>query len=178
MENLKIRQAVSEDIDAVEKIFDAVLTNEENTTVYTNWRRGLYPTRKDAEKAFEAGTLYVGEAEDGTVAASVILNNIQPPEYKKLNWSVQAEGKEVLVIHTLCIRPDYAGRKFGEQFVAFSEKLAKDMGCKTVRLDTYEGNIPAAGLYTKLGYTYTGSTDFNFQNVIPEVLKCFDKVLD
>lgn len=94
-----------------------------------------------------------------------------------MNWSIKADGKEVLVIHTLCISPEFAGRKIGERFVAFTDKLASELKCKTIRLDTYEGNIPAASLYKKMGYKYVGSKEFNFQNVIMETLICFDKAV-
>lgn len=175
---LVIRKAEAEDIDSVESIYNKILDNEKATgKVYTNWQKGLYPTRNDAVFALEAGTLYVGEL-DGKVAACVNLNHIQPPEYSKISWSVEAEGREVLVIHTLCIPPENAGKNLGKQFVTFAEKLAKELKCKTIRLDTYEGNIPAASLYRKLGYKYTGSAEFNFQNVIMETLICFDKIID
>ncbi|GFI62570.1 dTDP-fucosamine acetyltransferase [Clostridiales bacterium] len=177
MDNLIIRKAEYKDIDTVEKIYDDILDREESTgVVYTNWHKGLYPTRADAEKAFEAGTLYVGEI-GSNVVACVNLNSIQPEEYSKINWSTEAEDNEVLVIHTLCISPKYAGKKIGNKFVDFAEELAENSGCKTIRIDTYEGNIPAASLYTKKGYAYTGSADFLFQGVIPERLKCFDKII-
>ena len=49
MENLIIRKAVETDIDSVEKIYEAVLDNEEQTGKgYTNWQKGLDPTRTDA----------------------------------------------------------------------------------------------------------------------------------
>ena len=177
MENLIIRKAVETDIDSVEKIYEAVLDNEEQTgKVYTNWKKGLYPTRTDAENAMAAGTLYVGEA-DGKVIACVNLNHIQPPEYSKINWSTEEEGDEVLDMNNLCIAPQYAGMKIGQKFVSFTDRLAAELGCKTIRLDTYEGNIPAASLYKRQGYTYVGSAEFNFQNVIMETLICFDKMV-
>ncbi len=177
MDNLIIRKAVEGDIDGVERVYNAVLDKEkESGKIYTNWQKGLYPTKNDAIKALEAGTLYVGEI-DGLIAACVNLNHIQPAEYSKIKWSVEAEGREVLVIHTLCISPEFAGKKIGEKFVAFTDRLAAELGCKTIRLDTYEGNIPAASLYRKMGYKYVGSEEFNFQNVIMETLICFDKMV-
>lgn len=177
MDKLIIRKAKAEDIDTIEKIYEAILDREESTgVIYTNWHKGLYPTRADAEGALKAGTLYAGEI-DGRVVACVNLNSIQPEEYAKISWSVEAEGREVLVIHTLCIDPEYAGNKIGDKFVDFAEETALKLGCKTIRIDTYEGNIPASSLYRKKGYTYTGSEHFLFQGVIPESLICFDKVL-
>ena len=108
---LSIRKAEMRDIDAVESIYNRILDNEqESGNIYTNWQKGLYPTRNDAVSALEAGTLYVGEL-DGKVSACVNLNHIQPPEYSKINWSMEADGREVLVIHTLCIPPENAGKQ-------------------------------------------------------------------
>ena len=153
-----IREAGAADIGAVEQLYNDVLEKQERETNYTNWQRGLYPTRADAERAQQAGTLYVAEANGPempprTIAGAVILNHDQPEEYGNLKWSVEAEGEEVLVAHTLCISPHFRNTGLGRKFVVFAEELAKSQGCRTVRFDTYEGNTPATALYTKLGYT-------------------------
>lgn len=170
-----IRLANIQDITEVERIFHEILDKEAATISYTNWVKGKYPTKADAQKALDAGTLYVGEDEAGRLYGSVILNHIQPAEYAKIPWSIDGEGEEVLVIHTLCIRPDCARKGYGKEFVAFSEELAREKGCKAIRIDTYEGNTPAAKLYQSLGYRLAGSTLFHFQNVIWETLICLEK---
>ncbi|MGE5627974.1 MAG: GNAT family N-acetyltransferase [Solirubrobacterales bacterium] len=169
-----IRKANFGDINNVEKLYDNVLDFEAENGSYTNWQKGLYPTRKYAETAISLGSLYVG-IENGEMVGSVILNHIQPEEYIKVDWKFEAEGNDVMVIHTLCINPRYRKMSLGTRFVDFSEELARSFGCSVIRLDTYEGNIPAAALYSKLGYRYSGSVEVNFQNVIFETLKCFEK---
>ena len=65
MNDFIFRKAELKDIDAVEKVYEAVLDKEESTgIIYTNWRKGLYPTRKDAEKAFNLDTLFVAETDE------------------------------------------------------------------------------------------------------------------
>lgn len=171
-----IRLAKQADIDEVEKIFDEILDTPEMVRT-TSWLKGKYPTRADAQKALDEGTLYVGEDEAGRLYGSANLNHIQPPEYAKIPWEIAPEssGAEVLVVHTLCIRPSCAGKGHGKEFVAFAEELAREKGCKVVRLDTYEGNLPAATLYQSIGYRLAGSTLFHFQNVIWETLICLEK---
>ncbi len=173
---MNIRKGTAADLDAAEGIYHAILDHQAATVNYTNWIKGKYPTRRDAEDAVKAGTFYVME-EDGRVVGCVNLNQIQPPEYDKIHWSIPAAPEEVLVIHTLCIPPEESGRGYARAFVAFSEELARSMGCKVIRLDTYEGNKPALAMYPKLGYTPVGKTRFHFQNVIWEYLECFDKAL-
>ena len=55
-----IRLAKQTDIDDVEKIFNEILDTPEMVHT-TNWLKDGYPTRADAQKALDAGTLYVGK---------------------------------------------------------------------------------------------------------------------
>ena len=171
-----IRKAIPSDLDSVVDIYDAILRREEKGTVCTNWKRGLYPTRETAVKAGKAGTLYV-DIRGGDVAAAANLNQIQPPEYAKIPWTIPARKNQVLVIHTLVVHPVIAGRGLGRSFVAFAEGLAAGMGCKAVRLDTWEHNEPAKKFYEKLGYHLAGSAPFHFEGVIDETLVCFEKAI-
>lgn len=171
------RKAAAADLDAVSAIYEAVLDQEEATGCrWTNWERGVYPCRATAEKALKAGTLYVAEG-GGLIWGCANLNQVQPEEYAKIPWTVAAKPKEVLVIHTLCIHPDAAGGGWGRRFVAFAEGLAVGKGCRAMRLDTYEGNAPAAAFYPKLGYRLAGETEFFFEGFRREILICFEKDL-
>ena len=166
-----IRLANPSDLDAIAEIYEEILAAEDARPVsYTNWQRGKYPTRDTAEAALEAGTLWVGE-EDGAVYGCVNLNGEQLPEYDGIPWSIPARREEVGVIHTLVIRPR------AREFVAFCEEELRRQGKKTVRLDTYEGNLPANTMYPRLGYTFAGATEFFFQGFIHEILNCYEKAL-
>ena len=170
-----IRKAAAEDISFVEEIYNEITSNEE-IIKFTQWMKGLYPTVLTAQKSFEEGTLFVSE-DDGVITGAVILNHEQPEEYKKLKWSIEAEGEDVLVIHTLCIKPSFSKMGLGQKFIIFAENYAKELGCTTIRLDTNDKNVPGANLYKKMGYTHVGNADFNFQGLKYQNLKCFDKVL-
>lgn len=172
-----IRKAVVKDLDEVEAIYHEVLDFEAKNGSYTNWQKGLYPTKMDAEKALREGTLFVGQDETGRIYGSVVLNHIQPKEYANIPWGIPAEDDDVLVIHTLCISPNSSGKGYGKEFVAFAEEYACKRRCKVMRLDTYEGNQPAIGLYSHLGYKLAGKCLFHFQNVIWENLVCMEKGL-
>jgi len=172
-----IRPATAADLSAVAAIYDEILDHEAATVSYTNWQKGSYPTRATAERALKAGTLFVGEGEDGTLYGCVNLNHIQPEEYARLPWTIPAQGDEVLVIHTLCIPPSRSGRGHGREFVAFAEDYGRSVGSRVIRLDTYEGNLPALAMYPKLGYSYVGETEFFFEGFTREILKCFEKAL-
>ena len=115
--------------------------------------------------------------EDGVLWGVVNLNSIQLPEYDDIPWSIAAEGAQVGVIHTLCIHPGAAGQGHARRMVAFCEEEARRQGKAVIRLDTWEGNLPANAMYPKLGYRFAGATEFFFQGYIREILNCYEKAL-
>ena len=172
-----IRFATAADLDGIEAIYDAILTREEAGPVYTNWQRGKYPTRAHAQQALDAGTLYVGEDEDGTIWGSMNLNAIQLPEYVKIDWSIPATDDQVAVIHTLTIDPARKGHGLGRKMVAFAEDTARAQGKTVMRFDTWEGNKPANHLYPAMDYRYAGSTGFFFMGYTHSTLNLYEKKL-
>ena len=97
-----IRIAKESDLPAVAAVYEAILDHEDATGLhYTGWKRGAYPTADTARSIFNAGTLYVGVDEDGTVWGSMNLNGVQLPEYKNGGWSIPAEDDQVAVISIL-----------------------------------------------------------------------------
>ena len=61
-----IRLATLQDIPDVVAIYDALHTLEEQGKAVIGWHRGVYPTRKHAVEALEAGQLYVDD-QDGLI---------------------------------------------------------------------------------------------------------------
>ena len=171
-----IRLATAADLPAIESIYNANLDREQGGSVYTNWQRGKYPTIDTARQILEAGTLYVGE-EDGTIWGSVNLNSIQLPEYDQIPWTIPAEREQINVIHTLCVHPAMGGRGYARKMMTFCEEESRRQGKTVIRLDTWEGNLPANHLYPALGYSYAGATEFFFQGFIHEILNCYEKAL-
>lgn len=172
-----IRLAVAEDLPRIGEIYEAIFDREERGPVYTNWKRGSYPTVDDARKVLEAGTLYVGEDEAGFLWGVVNFNGSQLPEYGAIPWSIPAGEEKVGVIHTLCIHPAQSGKGYARQMVGFCEDLGRAQGKTVIRLDTWEHNLPANRLYPSLGYRLAGSAEFFFQGFVHENLNCYEKEL-
>lgn len=172
-----IRKAVAADLPGISAIYEAILDREESGgPVYTNWQRGKYPTADTARTALEAGTLYVGE-EGSSLWGVVNLNGEQLPEYDAIPWSIPAERDQVGVIHTLCIHPAWSGKGLARQMALFCEEEARRLGKTVIRLDTWEGNLPANRLYPSIGYRYAGAAEFFFMGFIRETLNCYEKLL-
>jgi len=171
-----IRKACAADLARIGEIYDAIFDREDRGPAYTNWLRGTYPSVENSRQALEAGTLYVGE-EDGALWGVVNLNGVQLPEYDAIPWAVPAERERVGVIHTLCIHPARSRQGLARQMVAFCEETGRALGKTVIRLDTWEGNIPANRMYPSFGYRFAGAAEFFFQGYIHEILNCYEKAL-
>lgn len=168
------RKALREDIEKIANLYNEILDFEATNGSYSNWVKGVYPTKSTAQAGFEDGNLYVIE-DNGEICASIILNHIQPEVYGKIHWKYLAEDENVLVIHTLSVNPHKAGKGYGGELVNFAFKKAAELGCTSVRLDTYAANFPAATLYKDCGFRYAGTAFSVLNGVIPEMQIFFEK---
>ena len=105
-----------------------------------------------AEQSLGRDDMYVAEY-DGKVAATGIINQIQVNVYFDCDWEHKAQDEEVSVLHTLAVDPEARGLGIGPAFVKFWEDLAREQGCKVLRIDTNARNKRARAMYAKLGYT-------------------------
>ncbi len=146
-----IRRATDRDLDAVERAYDEHFRHEEIHGAFTVFKKGVYPTRRDAQSALDSGTLYVYE-EDGDLLGSIIVDAVQPEEYRDITWGEPLCEDEVMVIHLLMVRPCAAGRGIGSALVRYAVELARARPCRALRLDTGSQNVPAVSLYKKSGF--------------------------
>ena len=186
-ENMNYRKAYESDINAIAAIYEHTHDAEEAGLTTIGWIRSIYPKRETALAALERGDLYVAVASaeemceaqrgdkfkrlmvsDGICIATAIINQLQVDVYADVDWSYAASDDEVLVLHTLAVDPAYRKCGCGRDFVAFYEKLAAEMGCKALRMDTNERNAIARRFYAGIGYREAGIVPTVF-NGIPGV---------
>lgn len=172
-----IRLACETDIPQVSAIYERLHDKEAQGNGTTGWIKGVYPTEATAREALEKQELFVLER-DGKILAAAKLNQEQVPEYALCTWSADPPEKEIMVLHTLVVAPEAGGKGLGSEFVAFYEQYALKHGCRYLRMDTNEKNLPARRLYGKLGYREVGIVPCEF-NGIPDVrLVCLEKTLE
>ena len=169
-----IRPAVQNDIPSVAETYEELHAYEQQHGTSSNWLPGIYPVRQTAEEALKAGTLYVLE-DGGSICASMIVNEEQPPEYAGIKWICTA-GR-ALVLHTLCVPPSKAHHGYDSQMMRFADDFARTHGFASIRLDTWTGNKAAAALYKKSGYVCTGSAHALVHNLISEEQLFFEKII-
>jgi len=172
-----IRQAVVLDLDSIENSYHEHFLYEKKYGAFTVFKEGIYPTRKDAEKAVLNNSMYVYE-ENGDLLGSIIFDGHQPEEYKKINWLSNAVDKKVKVIHLLMVRPSSSGKGIGSALINHVVKIAIQQSCTVIRLDTGIQNVPAVSLYKKSGFQLSAISSMNVGGTIPyEGHLFFEKIL-
>ena len=167
-----IRKATPNDIKSVADIYDRVIDFQAANGGYMSWIKNVYPTEKTASDALLLDTLYVFDT-NGIIAGSVILDCIQSADYTELNWKTKNDKRDALVIHTLCVDPDYMGIGIASDMLSFAKELAKSLNCASIRLATNSKNLGAINLYEKNGFSIVGYNQSLLDGKITCPRQCF-----
>ncbi|WP_353949071.1 GNAT family N-acetyltransferase [Sporolactobacillus sp. Y61] len=162
-----IRKAHINEIQAIMSIIRHVVRDMQSRRI-DQWDN-TYPDKEVIMNDQAAGTLYVYE-DDSCLKGVIVLNEDQPEEYRVVDWTFRS-GKQ-LVIHRLCVSPQYQGQGIATQLMGFAEEYGRRAGYDSIRLDTFTKNSFACHLYEKLGYKKTGRVQFRKGNFY-----CFEKGL-
>ena len=160
-----IRKAILKDVNSIEDTYNEHFQYELNHAAFTVFKKGVYPTKDDAERAIYAGALFVYE-ENGTIVGSIIIDKVQPIEYATIPWKEKLSEDEVMVIHLLMVRPSMSGKGIASSLIKFVTELAQKNSCRALRLDTGSQNIPALSLYQKNGFEIIASASKKVGDVI------------
>ena len=164
---IEIKKVSLKEIDAVCNILCNVISHMKSIG-FTQWNED-YPTREILERDIEYGCLF-GAYSNEKLAGFAALNEHQSEEYEEILWKF---GEPYLVVHRLQVDPAYRGKGIAYLIMLFAERLAKERGCKAIRLDTRQDNIPAIALYEKLGYQKRGHV--HFPRMMEYEFPCFEK---
>lgn len=133
-----------------------------------------YPSRAFIHEAITDGNLYVF-IDDGSIVGSVVLDEWQTPAWEAIHW--QESEAPALVIHALAIRPSLQGRGYGSALLRACEQLALENGYKSLRLDVFECNPAARGLYDRHGYQVRGQIQYHSKPAGHQTYLCYEKTL-
>lgn len=150
-----IRKAELKDLSHIAMLYDSVIDFQSENGNYMSWQKGVYPTKETAELGFSNNTLYVYEL-DGIIRGSMILDFEQSEEYLLLNWLSNGDSQKALIIHTLCVDPNFMGLGIASEMLEFTKALASQLGCSSIRLATNSKNLAAIRLYEKNGFSTVG----------------------
>lgn len=113
----------------------------------------LYPNSAVLAADISAGDLWVGE-EEGSLLCTFAVNTDCEEEYEACSWQYPEEP--YVVVHRLAVNPKFHRKGVARLAMEFVENSAKEKGIRTIRLDTFCGNIAGAALYESLGFKILG----------------------
>ena len=114
----------------------------------------VYPNAETIARDIEAGTLHV-LCDGETIIASITIDQTMDPLWQSMTWSAGSEP--AAAVHRLMVHPSQQGRGFAKLLMRHAETVAREQGCRSIRLDTFLQNPAAMALYPRLGYRRTGT---------------------
>ena len=150
--DIAYRKAVRDDL---EKILDLTVkaTEEMERNGIHQWD-SIYPCAEDFTDDIESGSSYVGTA-DGKIVVVYAVNSECDEQYANACW--QYTGDDFIVIHRLCVSPDFQNHGIAKATLRHIEREASSAGKRAVRLDVFSENPYAVRLYSNNGYHRTGT---------------------
>lgn len=174
-----IRQTVPADIEAAERCLadgKAALAALD----IPQWQ-DEYPNRLDIEQDMRQGASFVAVDEAGAILAVMALSFDGEETYDEIDgtWLTgsASSSPRYAVIHRCAVSARAARRGIMSQMFIEGERLAREHGCESMRIDTHERNVRVQGLVGKLGYTRCGIITLPYQGERDPLRVAFEKLL-
>ncbi|CAM4221102.1 GNAT family N-acetyltransferase [Gillisia hiemivivida] len=167
---MKIRQAYQEDLLKAKKLTEACAVGMQQLGIF-QWNEH-YPSLEKLQQDIDQKELYVLEENDQIIGI-IVLSEIMDEEYINVSWLTPSQKN--LYIHRLAIHPDSWGKGFGQKLMDFAEEFARNLGYKSIRLDTFSLNKRNQNFYEARGYQKLEDIYFPKQSAAP--FHCYELIL-
>lgn len=174
---LTFRRAEATDTAAAQQAYRLIIDHLAETADFPHWHTENHPTPEEVAGWIEAGELYLALDGGGKTAGVTVLNHDAVDAYQEAAWTIEAEPHEVLVVHALGVVPDHLGTGVSRFLVDATLQVARQQGCKAVRLDTYVENISARKLYERHSFTDLGCHTVAYEGTDLSQFHLFEYVL-
>ncbi|ADL50174.1 GNAT family N-acetyltransferase [Clostridium cellulovorans] len=174
--NINFQLGTKDDINELEQLYNDLNDYLASGTNYPGWIKGIYPVRQNAVDGINSNNLYVAK-HNGKIIGSIILNHKPDPTYHTVNWGLDLDYSKVFVIHTFLVHPQFLKSGVGNALIDFAINQGIKSQVKAIRLDVYEGNIPAIKLYEKFSFKYIDTVDLGLINQGLNWFKLYEKLL-
>ncbi|SQB93205.1 GNAT family N-acetyltransferase [Clostridium tetanomorphum] len=161
--NIIIELGKENDIDELENLYNDLNDYLAGGVNYPGWIKGIYPIRQNAIDGVKNRNLYVAK-NNGKIIGSIILSHEPEQAYYNVKWGFESDYWDVFVIHTFAVHPKFMQCGVGKTLIEFADEYSIKSKVKSIRLDVYEGNIPAIKLYEKCGFKYIDTVDLGLKN--------------
>lgn len=164
MTELNCRLATEADLAALCQFYQDICAHQKDDQFGADWHWGIYPSEKDIAEAIAQKRAVVG-TKNGKIASAGILTVGNDPLYSKFAWPTPAEDDEIAVLHLYGVHPSFRRQGLSSVLLTFIKDYAKKLGCKSIRLDSMDGNVPARRLYEKNGWRFVSQETVYYDDI-------------
>lgn len=152
---MTIRPAVKTDTDALLALF-AEARGTIAALGIDQWQNG-YPDRSVVEEDIDRGLSYAVTDSTGALIATFVLVD-REPTYDRITdgqW-LTGDTRAYIAMHRVAVSVACRGTGIPDHIVRFAAEHAMAAGCRSVRIDTHEGNAVMRRMLEKRGFVYCG----------------------
>ena len=148
---MQFRNAVSADHSALMQLVQVCVAGMRAAGI-EQWDE-VYPGSEDISRDIAGGTAHL-MCDGEMLVGSVTVDQVLDPLWVGLDWTSGSEP--AAAVHRLMVHPDRQGQGLARRLMEHAEIVAREQGCRCIRLDTFLNNPIAMALYPRLGYRQTG----------------------
>ena len=148
-------KATKEQTKEVFSVFSAAVNHMEQQGIH-QWDE-IYPDLPTISEDIAKNQMYIGMI-DNNIAVCFVLSEEYDEEYKNGKW--QWPNSKFCVIHRLCVNPQFQNQGIATKTMEYIEKVCKEAGYDSIRLDCFTQNPYSRKLYEKAGYSVVGYADW------------------
>lgn len=134
-----------------------------------------YPCATDLRVDFEKAVGYVIE-EEGSIVAYAAVSFSGEPAYDALQGCWLSHS-DYVVVHRMAVLRDALGRGHARRIFSEVEKLCKERGVGSIRIDTNYDNVEMLSLVRHLGFIYCGKVYYQRGTTKKTERLAFEKLL-
>lgn len=131
-----------------------------------------YPSETAFRQDVDRGELWVLETTEG-ISGTMTLSETMDREYEAVRWLTPQGNQRYL--HRLGIHPALQGKGLAQQLMDHAERMARQQGAVSIRLDTFSRNARNQRFYEMRGYHRLGAVYFPGQSPYP--FYCYEGIL-
>lgn len=165
-----IRKGSTEDIDVLIGLTKSCARHMISNGIF-QWN-DHYPSRTAFEKDVKRQELFVLEV-NSSIVGCIVISTFMDEEYENVGWLTESDKN--LYIHRLAIDPNYQKKGYAKQLMDYAEKVAKNNGFISIRLDTFSQNQRNINFYELRGYQRLEDIYFPKQSEHP--FHCYELTL-
>ena len=165
-----IRKATRIDIDIIIKLTQACAKYMIDQGIF-QWNEH-YPNKTAFENDVDREELFVLDY-NNEIAGCIVISTLMDEEYIPIKWLNRTANN--IYIHRLAVHPKHQGKGIAQHLMSFAERLAKENGNISIRLDTFSQNKRNQKFYEQRGYKRLGNIHFPKQSEFP--FYCYELLL-